>query len=483
MTDQQFPNTPNTQNLLWQEIQRGESKVLELKSQLPQGEQIAKTVIAFANGSGGKLVIGVNDDLTLVGIGGLDIFELQDEVASIIHSSCHPSLVPEMYIENVNGYELLVIEVFRSPLMPYYLKSKGRDSGTYVRIGASNRPASPEHIQSLELQRLNLSYDEQLNLSINFDSLDLTPLTQRFEKMGKTLDHEKLSNLKLIGSEGGKLFPSHGLLILLGHYEHVETKCALFKGTTMTVFLDKKEYTNDLFSQLESAELFIQNHLKLKVEILGLQSTQTPEIPTAAIREVLINAYVHRDYSNFGRDIKIGIYDDALNVVSPGGLPNGLTTEDIQQGRSEIRNRVIARVFKELNYIEQWGSGIARVKQLCTDAKLPTPKVTETGDSMDWLILRDPDFVDMRNDGISDGISDEISDGINDGINDGVNIPEKQSQLLDLIRNNPESSIPDYAQKMDVGTATIERYLKWLKGHKCIVRHGAKKDGYWEVLV
>ncbi len=82
------------ENTLWRLIQQGESKTLELKSQLPQGEQIVKTVIAFANGSGGKLVIGVNDDLTLAGIGGQDIFELQDKIASVIHSSCHPSLMP-----------------------------------------------------------------------------------------------------------------------------------------------------------------------------------------------------------------------------------------------------------------------------------------------------------------------------------------------------------------------------------------------------
>lgn len=120
--------------------------------------------------------------------------------------------------------------------------------------------------------------------------------------------------------------------------------------------------------------------MNLKAEILGLQRTETFELPIAAIREALINALVHRDYSNFGRDIKVGIYDDAVNIVSPGGLPNGITLEEALTGRSEIRNRVLARVFKELGYIEQWGSGIARIQELCEQAGSQTPVFKETGD-------------------------------------------------------------------------------------------------------
>ena len=151
-----------------------------------------------------------------------------------------------------------------------------------------------------------------------------------------------MRNLKLIIQQNGQDYPSHGLLILLGLYEQVEIKCSRFKGTTMTVFLDKKEYRGDLFSQLKQTEQFIKNHLHLRAEILGLQRTESYEIPIPAIREALVNAVLHRDYSNAGRDIKVGIYDDILNIVSPGGLPNGLTEEDLAQGRSEIRNRVLA---------------------------------------------------------------------------------------------------------------------------------------------
>ena len=97
------------------------------------------------------------------------------------------------------------------------------------------------------------------------------------------------------------------------------------------------------------------------------------------LEESLVNAVVHRDYSNDGRDIKIGIYDDIINIVSHGGFPSTITQEDILEGRSEIRNKVIARVFKELNYIEQWGSGIRRIKSSCKARGLKEPEIVEKG--------------------------------------------------------------------------------------------------------
>ena len=156
----------------------------------------------------------------------------------------------------------------------------------------------------------------------------------------------------------------------------------------MQVFLDRKEYTGDLFAQLENSEMFIKNHLFLRGEIKGLQRTDSLEIPESAIREALVNAYVHRDYSNFGRNIKIGIYDDILNIVSAGGFPNTLTVQDLAEGRSEIRNRVLARVFKALGYIEQWGSGLQRIKQVCVAQGLPEPKIQELGDFVDVEFYR-----------------------------------------------------------------------------------------------
>ncbi len=373
---------------LFDQIRQGENKTLELKSQLPQHEQIAKTVVAFANTSGGKLVIGVDDDRELVGVEEDTLFSVQDQLTSIIFDRCSPAILPEIYTANLNGKLLLVVEVFRGNLLPYYLKAEGKNDGTYLRIGASNRKADFEHILELERQKRNQSYDEELCREQALALLDLSPLNARFSAMGKPLTEEKLKNLRLIQEEQGTLYPTQGLMILLGRHPHIVTKCARFKGTDMSLFLDRKEYSGELFTQLEQAEAFIKNHINLRGEIKGLQRTDTFEIPEAALREALVNAVIHRDYTNQGRDIKVGVYDDIVNIVSPGGFPSTLTAESLTEGRSEIRNRVVARVFKELGFIEQWGSGIQRIKNSCTAHGLSEPRVREKGDFVDVEFFR-----------------------------------------------------------------------------------------------
>jgi ATP-dependent DNA helicase RecG len=106
-----------------------------------------------------------------------------------------------------------------------------------------------------------------------------------------------MKNLKLVIEENGTLYASNGLLILLGKFEQVRMKCSRFKGTTMDVFLDRKEYDGDLFTQLENTENFIKNHIRLSSQIKGLQREDQYELPIEAIREGLVNAVVHRDYT------------------------------------------------------------------------------------------------------------------------------------------------------------------------------------------
>lgn len=375
---------------LQKSIQDGEGKTIEFKAELPNSNTLAKTIIAFSNTGGGKLIIGVNDQGKIIGLKpDENIFELKDKVASIIYETCYPTVLPDIYTTTIDDQLLLIIEVYRGNLLPYYLKNKGKNEGVYIRVGATNRKASHENILELERQRMNISFDQEANREVALDSLDISILEARFAHTGKVLDQSVMKNLKLVIEDNNTIYPSNGLLILLGKFEHVRMKCSRFKGTSMDVFLDRKEYDDNLFSQLENAENFIKNYIKLSGEIKGLQRNDQYEIPLEAIRESLVNAVVHRDYSNDGRDIKVGIYDDIVNIVSPGGFPSTITQEDILEGRSEIRNRVIARVFKELNYIEQWGSGIRRIKSSCKARGLKEPEIVEKGDFVDVSLYRE----------------------------------------------------------------------------------------------
>ena len=369
-------------------IKNGESKTLELKEKLPDNKSIAKTVIAFANTSGGKIIVGINDKLKITGVDANSVYALKDKIASVIFDSCLPDILPEIYTINVNGKLLLVIEIFRGNLMPYFLKSEGKAEGVYIRVGATNRKASPQIIEELQRYKRYVSFDEEINYDITVREPDMLPIKARFAKIGKTLNDEKLRNLNLIKTDRGITYPTNALLILLGKFPHCTVKCARFKGVTMETFIDKKEYRGNIFSVIENTQNFILNHINLSAKIEGLYRTDSYEIPIVALREALINALIHRDYANFGRDVKVGVYDDIVNIVSPGALPNIVTVEDILRGRSEIRNKVIANVFKELGLIEQWGSGISRIMIACKKAGLKQPRIRERGDFVDVEFYR-----------------------------------------------------------------------------------------------
>jgi len=438
---------------LIEEIKKGESKTLEFKEKLPSNESIAKTIIAFSNTSGGKLIIGVNDNREIVGLKDIDIFDLQDKISSIVYDNCNPHILPEIYTENINDNNILVIEVFRGNLLPYYLKKFGKNDGTYIRIGATNRKASFDNIIDLERQRQNISFDEEINYNIDYLSLDISPIRNEFFKINKPIDEEKLKNLKLIKEEHGKIYPSNALLILLGTFENTIIKSARFKGLTMDIFIDRKEFLGDLFNQLKSCENFIKNHLNLRGEIKGLQRTDTYEIPLEAIREALVNAIIHRDYRNMGRDIKVGIYDDILNIVSPGGFPSTLTQEDILDGRSEVRNKVIARVFKELGYIEQWGTGIKRIKSSCISYGLKEPLILEKGDFVDVELFRKTtDY---------DGLTTDY---------DGLEIEEKK--VIEQINKNGNISTKELKELLNIGDTKAKEIFKSMMDKNLIERKG-----------
>ena len=138
---------------LTEQIQKGESKQLEFKRTLPKNENVAKTIIAFSNTAGGKLVIGVDDNHEIIGVDDSLVFNMQDKIASIIADNCSPAIIPEIYNINIGGKLILVIEVVRGNLKPYFLKKQGKADGTYIRIGATNRVADLETIADLNRQK------------------------------------------------------------------------------------------------------------------------------------------------------------------------------------------------------------------------------------------------------------------------------------------------------------------------------------------
>ncbi len=211
-------------------VKRGEGKKIEFKSIMPSGEKIAKTLIAFANTAGGKLIIGVADNGEILGINNFEVSEKMDRVSNIIHDMIYPMIVAEIYTYNIENRVLLIMETYPSPIKPHYLRRIGRMDGTYIRVGATNKKADFEFIQELERQKMNTSFDEDLwvKQDVTVDNEEIIKvLSESFKR--KILDGD-LDNLKLVKSVQNKKVYTNAVPILSDRGRFIVFFCCNFYG-------------------------------------------------------------------------------------------------------------------------------------------------------------------------------------------------------------------------------------------------------------
>ena len=364
-----------------------ESKTLEFKKDLSSLQPILKTLVAFANTAGGTLIIGVSPDKKLMGVP--DVLKAEEKIANAVADSIEPTLLPEIEVATVKKKDLLIVKVCYWKA-PFYIKKQGLSKGVYIRLGSTSRPATSEIISELRRPLIHQTYDQQALSDLSKDALDFKKIKTIFSAVKKEITESKLRTLGILVSSNQGIVPSIGGLILFGKKEHrrdlfpdIRIRCARFQGKNKTYILDQFEVEGSLLDAVEEVPKFIARNTRLKAEIQNIRRKDIPEYPEVAIREILINALVHADYSIVGSSgIQIAIFDDRLEILNPGMLPFGFTMEDLKAGVSRIRNRVIAKIFHELGLMEEWGSGYQRVISACSKENALEPEWVEQGTSM-----------------------------------------------------------------------------------------------------
>lgn len=453
-------------------IAQGESKRLEFKRTLPKGHQIAKTVCAFANRAGGKLIIGIEDGGHIIGIGDNQVQEYLEKLPNIIHDTISPMVLPEIYTYYIEGKTIIVIEVFPGNTTPYYLKTEGKQRGTYVRVGSTNKQADLELLQDLERRRLNISFDMDTYAEVD-EATALQLMTVVNEQFSDPVTIANLHMLGLLQTIGQKDYLTNGGAILLGILENSKIRCARFIGDNSMSFLDQKVYEGHLFEQIISATNFIISHLNVsgRFESGNIHRIDELEMPYNIVREAVINAILHRDYGISGSDIKIAIYNNRIEIISPGGLPRTITVDELYAGRSEIRNKVLAKVLLRAKLIEQWGSGIPRIREASRALGYRLPEITEDGLFVRLIIYRGQS---TRQERIKETTGRYGTEHISDR-------EDNQRKLLDLVKNNPEITVKALANATGMTLSTIQRRLAKLQSKGQLKRIGSKKTGYWKV--
>ena len=347
-------------------IKQAEGRRLEFKEKLPGKVDLCKTIIAFANDAGGTLLIGIQDSPRIIkGLQENVLMSSEEQISNMIFDNCYPIISPEITIINVKNKFIIKVQIFRGSNLPYYLKSKGKNNGTYIRVGSSNRLANEEIIQEMERLKRNISYDSEPILDILYSKLSLEKFKDTYkETTGEICDNNSLKKLHLISSFQSEIKATNALLLLSNDalktkiFPYAKIECARFKGTNSDVFIDQKTLDGNLLEQIEQAYTFVLRHINRGAIIEGVYTKSHWEYPINAIREAIRNAVIHRDYSLLGKDIKIAIYDDMIEITNPGKLLPSIEFDKMEARQSDIRNKVIAPVFKHLGFIDQWGNGL-----------------------------------------------------------------------------------------------------------------------------
>ncbi len=356
-----------------------EGKQLEFKRDLSSPLNVLKTLVAFANSAGGRLVIGVDDARQVVGVA--DPLAEEERICNLIADAIAPRLLPNVELMSMGDATVLVVEVFPSGARPHYLSKQGPEQGVYLRLGSSNRQAVPDWIAETRRAAAGLVFDEQPMPTLVMQDLDLEAMTRWFGPE-RTLDTAQLQTLKLLRADQGRLLPTRGAVLLWGHERELHfpdawVQCGRFRGQDKVDIFDQQDIHAHLPDAVNAIELFLKKHAYKSARFGAMQREDVWSIPLTMLREAIVNALVHADYAQRGSPIRVAFFDDRIDIESPGFLLPGMTVQDMQSGVSRIRNPVIARVFRELHLTEQWGSGVKRIFADAAAQGLPEPRVTE----------------------------------------------------------------------------------------------------------
>lgn len=348
-----------------------ESDTVELKAEIVV--DICKEIVAFANTHGGMLYIGVRDDGEVVGVGNADS-EIQ-RLSSMVRDSIKPDLT--MFVrydtETVEGKTILAVTVQKGTDRPYYIAAKGlKPSGVYVRNGTSSDPSTDTAIRHMIKETDGDSYETMRSLEqvLTFDAASAL-----FRKRGIAFDAVHMQSLGMCSADG--MYTNVGLL--LSDQCPSTMKAAVFAGTDQTNFQDRREFSGSLFRQMEEMYAYLDLHNQTKATFDGLYRTDTRDYPEEALREALMNAIVHREYA-YRASTLVSIYADRLEIVSIGGLPTGVTLDDVMLGLSVCRNPKLAAIFYRLKLIEAYGTGMLKIRSAYADNAVQ-PKMEATNNA------------------------------------------------------------------------------------------------------
>ena len=425
-----------------------------------------KSVSAFANGLGGSLFFGIDNDGIVKGLD--DVQYVCESISCKIRDYMDPLPDVEMIPQEINGHEILQLKVCAGSYTPYYYVGDGQRVA-FIRIGDESLPATAEQMVRLVLKGSNKTYDS-LHTDYKAEDYAFTILANTFKtRTSQEWNKKYLLSFGLVTNSGnltnaGALFADDCPMWQSRLY------CTRWDGKAKGDAINDAEFTGNVLMLLREAMNFVKSNTKKGWEKLPNGRKNKPEYAERAVLEAMVNHFIHRDYTVMGGEVHLDIYDDRLAVTSPGGMYNGMLIQDldIADVSSERRNPILANVMAQLDYMEKRGSGLTRIcneTQALDGYKDELKPVFKSTPTQFQTII----FASSDNQNVGDFVGDMSE----------TKLTERQQKILNLIKESPTISAKQMSETLSVTTRTIERDLSMMKKAGVLKREGKDNDGVW----
>lgn len=441
----------------------------KLKLEMKKPKSWCKSVSAFANTYGGSLIFGISDDNQIIGLENPD--KDAEIISEMIKSRLDP--IPEFKIQFQKEEDkvLLIVDILKGEETPYYYSGDGVLEA-YVRIGNESVKASSTELKRLVLHGRNTTFDSQ-NSMYKVEDYAFSKLRERYKKWtGQSFNDKDLISFGL-ATKDGYLTNAGALIVDESPIHYSRVFCTRWNGLTKSGgtmdALDDAEYSGSLISLIENGEGFIKRNAKMMWRKTANSREELPEYVERSYHEALVNAIAHRDYLVNGSEVHIDIYDDRMEIYSPGGMPDGSVIQDRDPTTvpSTRRNPVIADVFNRLGYMERKGSGFAKILDNYafqinyTEEKKPYFR----SDRYQFTVI----MPNLNYNGTQDGTQDVTQDGTQDDV---------YTLILEMIKRNNKISAKQLAEKLGISIRTVRRKIKEMDNIEYI---GHGYSGYWKI--
>ncbi|MCF7959381.1 MAG: putative DNA binding domain-containing protein [Pirellula sp.] len=445
---------------------QSESQTLEFKSSVDV-RAIAEAICGMLNAEGGVIAIGVANDGSLVGIENAEF--QAEELDMAIRKRISPLAPWSVMNTEADGVSIILVDVPSGSRKPYVIDGK-----VFVRVGEANRPAAAEDINRLIQQRIKSDQDWERQPAIgvstsDFDAAEIEKMIRQSVEAGRfdssvTNPEDVLMRLNLVID--GR--PIQAAVVAFGSdllpwYPQCSLRIARFKGVTKDEVLDQRKVSGHAFLLLDEASKFLAKQLPIRGTLQEgqLRRQDRPLYPILALREALVNALCHRDYSISGGAVSVAVFEDRLEIASTGSLPNGLSVADLKRDHfSQPRNPMLADIFYRRGLIELWGSGTQRIIRLCVEAGGPEPQFEERAGEFVVRFLA-PNYAPS--------------------VPSGLDLSDRQARILAIFQSNPVRSLREIRESIDanLSDSTIRGELNRLREVGLVEAVGVGRGAFW----